>query len=69
MLEFYWAYVDYQTLMTFTEELLATVAQQVTGGTECQFGGHAISLAAPFRRAVAAARRCRGRHAPGWAAR
>ena len=35
MLEFYWAYVDYQTLMAFTEELLATVARQVTGGTEC----------------------------------
>ena len=50
MLEFYWAYVDYQTLMAFTEELLATVARQVTGGTECQFGDHAISFAAPFRR-------------------
>jgi lysyl-tRNA synthetase, class II len=50
MLEFYWAYVDYQALMTFTEELLATVAQQVTGGTECRFNGHAISLAAPYRR-------------------
>ena len=50
MLEFYWAYVDYQTLMTFTEELLATVARQVTGGTECAFGEHRISFAAPFRR-------------------
>jgi lysyl-tRNA synthetase class 2 len=50
MLEFYWAYVDYQTLMRFTEELLATVAQQVTGGTECPFGDHRISFAAPFRR-------------------
>jgi lysyl-tRNA synthetase class 2 len=50
MLEFYWAYVDYQTLMTFTEELLATVAHQVTGGTECPFGEHRISFAAPFRR-------------------
>jgi lysyl-tRNA synthetase class 2 len=50
MLEFYWAYVDYQTLMTFTEELLATVAHKVTGGTECQFGDHRISFAAPFRR-------------------
>ncbi len=50
MLEFYWAYVDYQTLMTFTEELLATVARQVTGGTECPFGEHRISFAAPFRR-------------------
>jgi lysyl-tRNA synthetase class 2 len=50
MLEFYWAYVDYQTLMTFTEELLATVARQVTGGAECAFGAHTISFAAPFRR-------------------
>ena len=50
MLEFYWAYVDYQTLMAFTEELLATVARQVTGGTECPFGEHRISFAAPFRR-------------------
>jgi lysyl-tRNA synthetase, class II len=50
MLEFYWAYVDYQTLMTFTEELLATVARQVTGGTECAFGDYRISFAAPFRR-------------------
>ena len=33
MLEFYWAYVDYQRLMTFTEELLTTVAQQVIGTT------------------------------------
>ncbi len=50
MLEFYWAYVDYQTLMDFTEELLSTVAQTVTGGATCQFGEHAISFAAPFRR-------------------
>jgi Lysyl-tRNA synthetase (class II) len=28
MLEFYWAYVDYQRLMTFTEELLSTVARR-----------------------------------------
>ncbi|MBP7778762.1 MAG: lysine--tRNA ligase [Acidobacteria bacterium] len=50
MLEFYWAYVDYQTLMAFTEELLSTVAERVTGSTSCQFGDHAISFAAPFRR-------------------
>ncbi len=50
MLEFYWAYVDYETLMRFTEELLSTVAERVTGSVECQFGEHAISFAAPFRR-------------------
>jgi len=50
MLEFYWAYVEYQTLMAFTEELLSTVAERVTGSTTCPFGEHAISFAAPFRR-------------------
>lgn len=50
MLEFYWAYVDYQRLMTFTEELLTTVAQKVIGTTELAFGEHLIHLAAPFRR-------------------
>ena len=50
MLEFYWAYVDYQRLMSFTEELLSTVAQQVIGTTQFPFGEHAISFAAPFRR-------------------
>jgi lysyl-tRNA synthetase class 2 len=50
MLEFYWAYVDYQRLMTFTEELLSTVAGQVVGTDHVTFGEHQISFAAPFRR-------------------
>ena len=50
MLEFYWAYVDYQRLMTFTEELLSTVAQQVIGTTTLPFGEHQVNLSAPFRR-------------------
>ena len=50
MLEFYWAYVDYQRLMTFTEELLSTVARQVIGTEQLTFGEHQISFAAPFRR-------------------
>jgi lysyl-tRNA synthetase class 2 len=50
MLEFYWAYVDYQRLMTFTEELLTTVARQVIGTTQCPFGAHTISFDAPFKR-------------------
>ena len=50
MLEFYWAYVDYQRLMTFTEELLSTVAQQVIGTTQFPFGEHQVNLSAPFRR-------------------
>lgn len=50
MLEFYWAYVDYQRLMTFTEELLSTVAQRVVGALELPYGEHTINMAAPFRR-------------------
>lgn len=50
MLEFYWAYADYELLMTLTEEMLSTVAERVTGATTCQFGEHAISFAAPFTR-------------------
>jgi len=50
MLEFYWAYVDYQRLMAFTEELLTTVATRVIGTTEFPFGEQTINMAAPFRR-------------------
>jgi lysyl-tRNA synthetase class 2 len=50
MLEFYWAYVDYQRLMAFTEDLLTTVAQQVIGTTRFPFGEHTITLEAPFKR-------------------
>jgi lysyl-tRNA synthetase class 2 len=50
MLEFYWAYVDYQRLMTFTEELLRTLAHAVTGTLQCPFGEHTIDFQPPFRR-------------------
>jgi lysyl-tRNA synthetase class 2 len=50
MLEFYEAYVDYQHLMAMTEEMLASVAREVTGGTDLQWGDAVVSFAAPFRR-------------------
>ena len=50
MLEFYRAYVDYQRLMSFTEELLSTVAMEVIGTTTFPFGEHTINMAAPFKR-------------------
>jgi lysyl-tRNA synthetase, class II len=50
MLEFYWAYVDYQRLMSFTEELLPAIAMQVIGTTKFPFGEHTIDMAAPFKR-------------------
>jgi len=33
MIEFYWAYADYQELMTFTEQLLKALAEEVLGTT------------------------------------
>ena len=50
MLEFYWSYVDYQRLMSFTEELLSTVAKQVIGTTQFPFGEHTIDMSSPFKR-------------------
>jgi lysyl-tRNA synthetase class 2 len=50
MLEFYWAYVDYQVLMKFTEELLSFVARAAAGSEQVPFGEHTINLQAPYRR-------------------
>jgi lysyl-tRNA synthetase, class II len=50
MMEFYQAYSDYQDLMTFSEELIATVARQSIGTDQITFGDHRISLAPPFTR-------------------
>jgi lysyl-tRNA synthetase, class II len=50
MLEFYWAYADYNALMTLTEEMLPFVAQKAIGGEEVTFNGQEISFTPPFRR-------------------
>jgi lysyl-tRNA synthetase class 2 len=50
MLEFYQAYSDYRELMTMTEEIIGFVAARAIGTDRVTFGGHEISLAAPFRR-------------------
>jgi lysyl-tRNA synthetase class 2 len=50
MMEFYEAYRDYRYLMTFTEDLFRTVAQNVLGVLQLPYGGHVVDLAAPFER-------------------
>ena len=50
MLEFYWAYADYNDLMALTEEMLLFVAQKAGAGDEVTFNGHSISFTPPFRR-------------------
>ena len=42
MLEFYQAYADYKDLMDLTEEMLSSVAREVTGGVNIKFGEHEI---------------------------
>ena len=50
MLEFYWAYADYELLMDFTEELVTTVALETVGTLQVPWGEHTIDLSRPWRR-------------------
>ncbi|HEX3268496.1 MAG TPA: lysine--tRNA ligase [Gaiellaceae bacterium] len=50
MLEWYEAYADYTDTMARIEELVETVAREVTGGTTTTFRGHEVDLKAPWRR-------------------
>ncbi len=54
MMEFYEAYRDYRYLMSFTEEMLRTVAQNVLGTQQVRYGEHTIDLAKPFDRLTVA---------------
>jgi lysyl-tRNA synthetase class 2 len=50
MLEFYWAYADYEDLMNLTEAMLREVAAQVLGSTQVHYQGKDYDLAQPFER-------------------
>ncbi|HSL17761.1 MAG TPA: lysine--tRNA ligase [Methylomirabilota bacterium] len=50
MLEFYWAYADYELLMDFTEELITTVALDTVGTLHVPWGEQTIDLSRPWRR-------------------
>jgi lysyl-tRNA synthetase class 2 len=51
LLELYEAYVDYEAMMEMTEHLVTAAARAVSDGTRIVYGGTAIDLTPPWRRA------------------
>ena len=50
MLEYYWAYADYQDAMDLTEDMLRKLTEAVLGDTTVQYQGSTYDFARPFRR-------------------
>lgn len=50
MLEFYWAYANYNDLMDLTETMLQELAQEVCGSTKIEFEGKPIDYGSKFER-------------------
>ena len=50
MMECYWAYADYNDMMTLTERLYSNIAKKVLGTTKVKYLGHEIDLKAPWQR-------------------
>lgn len=50
MIEFYQAYADYQDLMTFTEQLLQFLCDEVIGSRQIDYHGQSIDFNQPFAR-------------------
>jgi lysyl-tRNA synthetase class 2 len=50
MLEYYWAYADYQDAMNLTEDLMRKLTQAVLGDTTVHYQGSAYDFAQPFAR-------------------
>ncbi len=49
-IEFYWAYVDYEELMRFTEKLLVHVLQKTKGSLKFEFQNIGLDFTPPFPR-------------------
>lgn len=49
-IEFYWAYVDYEVLMQFTEELVSSIVKLVKGSYKLYFQGQELDFTPPFKR-------------------
>ncbi|MBI4127557.1 MAG: lysine--tRNA ligase [Parcubacteria group bacterium] len=50
MLEFYWAYHEYQELMDFVERMYSTILTETSGGSEFEYAGTRYSVKPPWPR-------------------
>jgi lysyl-tRNA synthetase class 2 len=50
MLEFYWAWIDFHTLIDFTEELFVHLDQKLLGADGLRWRGERLDLTRPWRR-------------------
>ena len=50
MLEFYWAYADYEDMMALTEAMLRSLATEVKGETAVEYQGETYDFSREFRR-------------------
>ncbi len=48
MLEFYWAYVDFRDLMSFTEEMITSLVHSVLGKSAITYQGQSIDFSPPW---------------------
>ena len=49
-MEFYWAYADYQDVMTLTEEMCLSIVEEVLGGQSFTYKDQEIHLGQPWQR-------------------
>lgn len=50
MLEFYWAYANYEDLMTLTEQMISDVLMATHGQLKITYQGHELDFTPPFER-------------------